>query len=154
MPYIILAEPWVGNRLHACTPTVFEGRGRWWGTNEPAGGRGRGWGGGGLLVSSGNVIDAPLGIVLVSFIADVVIHCGHHLHMPHHTLTHNAYVQLQPCTLALHLSRCKGEGGDSAGSRQVMQDFDGCKCLCRSHSNFRKLAVLHVASMVPLALRS
>ena len=44
--------------------------------------------------------------------------------------------------------------GDGAGSCQVMQDFEGCTCLCYSHSNFYKLAVLHVACMVPLALRS
>lgn len=39
-----------------------------------------------LLVSSRNVIDAPLGIVLISFAMDFVVHSADHLHT-HHLLS-------------------------------------------------------------------
>ena len=156
--HTLLAEQGLGNRLHACMQQIaclhnnaFEYQGP-----RERGEEGN-WRGGSLLVSSGNVIDAPLGIVLVSFTADVVVHCRHHLHMPHHTL-------FTPCLHAAAAIHCGVTDtgitytcltvGDGAGSCQVMQDFEGCTCLCYSHSNFYKLAVLHVACMVPLALRS
>lgn len=40
----------------------------------------------GLRVSTTDVVDAPLGIVLISFAVNVVIQCAYHLHATQHNL--------------------------------------------------------------------